>query len=67
MTPIELDFGALSIDNDILKSEGYKFDEGMLAQLHQFKSSPVAVIISDIIHNEAVAHIGNEIPESVFA
>lgn len=61
MTPIELDFGALSIDNDILKSEGYKFDEGMLAQLHQFKSSPVAVIISDIIHNEAVAHIGNEI------
>ncbi|WP_234086829.1 PIN domain-containing protein [Azonexus sp. R2A61] len=61
MDTTELDFGALSIDNDILKSEGYKFDEGLLAQLRQFKDSPVAVVISDFIHNEAISHIASEI------
>jgi hypothetical protein len=58
---IELDFGALSIDNDILKSEGYKLDEGLLALFHQFNGSPIAVVKSDIVHNEATSHIGNEI------
>ncbi len=48
MDNIELDFGALSIDNCILKSEGYKFHEGLLAQISQFHSSPVKVVQTDI-------------------
>lgn len=64
MDNIELDYGAITIDNDILKNHGYKFDEGLLAQLAQFKSSPVTVIFTDIVHNEAVKHIGENIEKT---
>lgn len=61
MEEIELDFGAITIDNDTFKSEGYKFYEGLLAQMRQFKESPVRVLQTDIVHNEAINHIGQEI------
>ncbi len=32
MDEIELDFGAITIDNATYKGEGYKFYEGLLAQ-----------------------------------
>lgn len=58
---IELDFGAITIDNASLKGEGYRFYEGILKQMRQFKDSPVQVIQTDIVHNEAIKHIGQEI------
>ena len=58
---IELDYGAITIDNASLKGEGYRFYEGILKQMHQFKNSPVQVIQTDIVHNEAIKHIGQEI------
>ncbi|WP_404342767.1 PIN domain-containing protein [Vreelandella venusta] len=61
MEDIELDFGAITIDNATLKAEGYKFYEGLLAQMRQFKESPVQVLQTDIVHNEALKHIGQEI------
>lgn len=61
MEDIELDFGAITIDNSILKGEGYRFNEGRLKQMAQFANSPVRVIQSDIIHNEAKKHIADEI------
>ncbi len=61
MEDIELDYGAITIDNAILKSEGYRFYEGLLKQMNQFKDSPVQVIQTDIVHNEAIKHIGHEI------
>lgn len=64
MEDIELDFGAITIDNSILKSEGYKFYVGLLNQMVQFSDSPVRVIQSDIVHNEAKKHIANEIKNS---
>jgi len=64
MNDIELNFGAITIDNATLKSEGYKFYEGLLAQMHQFKDSPVKVVQTDIVHNEAVKHIGEEISKA---
>lgn len=54
MEEIELDFGAITIDNATFKGEGYKFYEGLLAQMRQFKESPVQVIQTDIVHNEAI-------------
>lgn len=51
MEEIELNFGAISIDNATLKGEGYRFYEGLLAQMRQFKESPVQVIQTDIVHN----------------
>ncbi|KAA0924870.1 hypothetical protein FQ082_09755 [Psychrobacter sp. ANT_H56B] len=64
MNAIELDFGAITIDNSTFKSEGYKFDEGLLAQMKQFKESPVRVLQTDIVHNEAINHIGQEITKT---
>lgn len=61
MKEIELDFGAITIDNSTFKSEGYRFYEGLLAQMRQFKESPVQVIQTDIVHYEAIKHIGQEI------
>lgn len=64
MSDIELDFGAITIDNSILKGEGYRFDEGLLKQMIQFKTSPVEVIQTDIVHNEAKKHIAEVIKNS---
>lgn len=61
MEDIELDFGAITIDNATFKGEGYRFYEGLLAQMRQFKESPVQVLQTDIVHNEALKHIGLEI------
>ncbi|HCC8047978.1 TPA: DUF4935 domain-containing protein [Enterobacter kobei] len=64
MNDIELDYGAITIDNSIFKGEGYNFNEGILAQMEQFKGSPVKVIQTDIVHNEAVKHIAHEISKA---
>lgn len=61
MSDIDLDYGAITIDNSILKGEGYRFDEGLLKQMVQFKTSPVEVIQTDIVHNEAKKHIAEVI------
>ncbi|MCO7199364.1 PIN domain-containing protein [Pseudoalteromonas sp. OANN1] len=61
MEEIELDYGAITLDNATLKGEGYRFYEGLLAQMRQFKESPVKVLQTDIVHNEAISHIGQEI------
>lgn len=55
------EFGAITIDNSILKSEGYKFNEGLLKQMAQFASSSIRVVQVDIIHNEAKKHIAEQI------
>jgi hypothetical protein len=64
MEEIELDFGAITIDNATFKGEGYRFYEGLLAQMRQFKESPVQVLQTDIVHNEAIKHIGQEISKT---
>lgn len=64
MNEIDLDYGAITIDNSTLKGRGYNFHEGLLAQLNQFKKSPVQVIQTDIVHNEAVKHISQEISKA---
>lgn len=61
MKDIELDFGAITIDNETFKGEGYRFYEGLLAQMRQFKESPVQVLQTDIVHNEAIKHIGQNV------
>ncbi|MEQ5125554.1 PIN domain-containing protein [Providencia alcalifaciens] len=61
MEKIELDFGAITLDNSTLMGEGYKFHEGLLQQMGQFKDSPVKVIQTDIVHNEAIKHISQEL------
>ncbi|NKQ68255.1 PIN domain-containing protein, partial [Enterobacter hormaechei] len=51
------EYGAISIDSNILYSLGYKFDSGMLDQLKQFKNKHILIIQPRIIHNEMVKHV----------
>jgi hypothetical protein len=53
----QLEYGAISIDSNIMHSLGYKFDSGMLDQLKQFKNKHVVIIQPRIIHNEMVKHV----------
>ena len=63
MTKPDLDYGAICIDNSSLKSLGYKFEEGMLFQLRQFKNSSIKLIQPDVIHKEIIKHLSNPIAE----
>lgn len=38
--------------------------DGLLAQMKQFKKSPVQVLQTDVVHNEAIKHIGQEISKT---
>lgn len=53
----QFEYGAISIDSNILYSLGYKFDSGMLDQLKQFKNKHILIIQPRIIHNEMVKHV----------
>lgn len=53
----QFEYGAISIDSNILYSLGYKFDAGMLDQLKQFKNKHISIIQPRIIHNEMVKHV----------
>ncbi len=58
-------FGAISIDNNVLKAnKGYDFDNGLLNELGQFKTSAVKIVQTDVIHNEAIKHIAIEITKA---
>ncbi|MEI7143189.1 PIN domain-containing protein [Pectobacterium brasiliense] len=63
MTKPDLDYGAICIDNSSLKSLGYKFEEGLLFQLRQFKNSSIKLIQPDVIHKEIIKHLSNPIRE----
>ena len=50
-------YGAISIDNNILKGLNYKFNNGVLSKLKQFKNSNIKVIQTDIVDMESRKHI----------
>lgn len=57
MPKVQLEYGAISIDSNVMYSLGYRFDAGMLEQLKQFKNKHVIIIQPRIIHNEMVKHV----------
>ncbi|MDY4315345.1 PIN domain-containing protein [Pectobacterium actinidiae] len=63
MTKPDLDYGAICIDNSSLKILGYKFEEGLLFQLRQFKNSSIKLIQPDVIHKEIIKHLSSPIHE----
>lgn len=67
MNDIEIDFGAITIDTNILKKWGYQFDKGILNQMVQFLNEPIRVIQTDIVHQEAKRHIADEVNKSRIA
>lgn len=52
-----MQFGAITIDTNIIKSNGYRFREGLLAQLNQFSGGDVRFVISEIVLEETKRHL----------
>ena len=57
-------YGAISIDNCIFKSSRYRFNNGVLGQLSQFKNNDIKLLQTDIVHNEAIKHISENLNKS---
>lgn len=61
----ELDkFDAFSIDNECLKNQGYRFNEGLLAQIKHLKKLNIDIVVTEFVHREAVKHLAIEIEKS---
>ncbi|WP_250461008.1 PIN domain-containing protein [Microbulbifer litoralis] len=58
------DHDAILIDTSIFESHGLRLDSGILGTLKQFKDSPVAILIPDVIKNELLSHLEKRIRTS---
>lgn len=56
-----MEYKAILIDTQTIDNYRWRFDEGMLAKLHQFKDTDVRVLIPDIIKNEVTSHLAKKI------
>lgn len=57
-------YGAISIDNCIFESSKYRFNNGVLGQLSQFKNNDIKLLQTEIVHNEAIKHISENLNKS---
>lgn len=54
-------FDALTIDTQAIRKAAFRFDDGALALLKQFNSSPISVVFSTVVIEETTAHLVEEI------
>jgi hypothetical protein len=50
-------YDAITVDAEIVKHNGFRFDGGLLAQLKQFVGGPTEVIISSVVVSEVLKHL----------
>lgn len=56
-----MEYKAILIDTQTIDNYRWRFDEGMLAKLQQFKDTDVHVLIPDVIKNEVTSHLSKKI------
>jgi hypothetical protein len=52
-----MEFDALTIDTQVVETNSFDFDGGLLAQLKQFKDGPTRVVISSVVASEILKHL----------
>ena len=57
MHTIELDYAALTLDSSVFIGHGLNLERGLLGQLSQFSSSPVKLVISEVVLQEVRKHL----------
>ena len=62
---IEMEYGAISLDTNVYEQASFKFENGILQQLTQFRKSPVRFLQTEIVHKESIAHIAKNIKSSM--
>lgn len=55
--PAELDYAALTIDSNVFIGHGLNLERGLLSQLQQFSTSPVKLVISEVVLQEVRKHL----------
>ena len=60
----EVEYGALLIDTSIFDGNGLRLEKGLLGKLTQFKRSPVAFLMPDVIYGEVKTHLEQKIRAS---
>lgn len=56
-------YDVLTIDTSTLKQYGYKFNEGLLATLNQFKDSTTKLVFSSVVLGEVERHLKKDMIE----
>ena len=64
MSSIELDYAALTLDSNVFIGNGLNLERGILKQLEQFASSPVQLILSEVVYREIRKHMLERVGES---
>ena len=62
--PLELDYGAISLDTSVFDNHHLALEKGWLAQLEQFAETPVRLVLSEIVHFELQKHLTKKIRET---
>lgn len=51
---------AYSLDTNIFHKESYRFEQGLLARLKQFKEEPLSLVLSDVVTREILSHVRDD-------
>lgn len=57
MQTVELDYAALTLDSNVFIGHGLNLERGLIGQLQQFSSSPVRLVISEVVFQEVRKHL----------
>ncbi|WGE75160.1 PIN domain-containing protein [Actinobacillus equuli] len=58
---MDIKYGAISLDTNILYKQGFNFSSGLLSELRKFKNSDIKVLVTEIVHKESVKHLSETI------
>ena len=50
-------YDAFTFDTQVIETNGFNFDGGLLAQLKQFKNGPIKVLVSGVVATEVERHL----------
>lgn len=50
----------LSLDTSIIQQLGYRFENGLLGHLRQFKDTGIDVVLSDVVYREVTSHLQDD-------
>ncbi|MEJ1968454.1 MAG: PIN domain-containing protein [Rhizomicrobium sp.] len=56
-----MDYDTLTFDTQVVETNGFHFDGGLLAQLKQFAKAPIEIVVSQIVAAEIARHLRDHI------
>ncbi|MBL6458071.1 DUF4935 domain-containing protein [Belnapia sp. T6] len=62
-----LSFNSFTFDTQAVQENSFRFDRGLLAQIEQFRRSPIQVVVADVVLDEIFAHLVDRMKTAVEA